>query len=444
MAADTFNGAGEDFGGLEDDEDESLGPIEGSPIPDDDYNADTGGDTGGDADGDEATFDDPVPDDSDAADPNTLLHMVEKDSDFSDDEFESPRQPGQPAHTPERHHADVQTDDYGTEGQTQDDGSISFDDDGQGAAADTTDDTQGNDMQDGAATQEQAAWPVNGGQQPMYPPVIQPGQQFGQMPQYYQQQEPPVQQGDGMAQWPPQTGQQGYYQQQPTSYPQQYADQQVQQQDGYVQDDGDGYDARQDQPQTEGYGEYAQGDQSDVQGDQYAESDTADDDNLPSVSKSIPDADMIARIISLGDSVRQDMDKDERSALRKVLDVSEPEYGTGGKQDEDAVDTANIVFSSLRVRKSMLEAFDELLNAQEKDPKGMAFYLIRQEDQDLRNIIGICRKFVDDDDRPDKSYIHVSLAEIAANCISSLDDKDVQLLQSVRKTLEIARGVVHG
>lgn len=444
MAADTFNGAGEDFGGLEDDEDESFGPIEGSPIPDDNYNDGTGSNAAGDADGDEPGFDDPVPEDSDAADPNTLLHMVEKDDDFSNDEFDSPRQPGQPARTPERRHADVQTDDYDTDGRVQDDDGVSFDDDGQGDAADTQEDAGGAGMRESTPPQEQAAWPTNGGQQPMYPPAAQQGQQFGQMPQYYQQQEPQVQQGDGMAQWTNQTGQQRYYQQQPASYPQMYVEQQEQQQDGYAQDDGDGYDARQEQSRTEGYGEYPADDQSEVQNEQYTESDTADDDNLPSVSKSIPDADMIARIISLGDSVRQDMDKDERSALRKVLDVSEPDYGTGGKQDEDAINTANIVFSSLRVRKSMLEAFDELLSAQEKDPKGMAFYLIRQADQDLRNIIGICRKFVEDDDKPDKSYVHVSLAEIAANCISSLDDKDVQLLHAVRKTLEIARGVVHG
>lgn len=469
--ADTFNGAGEDFGDLEDDGDDYNVGLDGSPMPEGQEkpeDPDGGQDDSENTDVDNGDlFDNPVPKDSDAYDPNAILQTAEADGDYTNDEFEPSRQPGMPARASSVSQHPTE-DPVQAQPQVQDE-QIDFTNSDQDPYTEQSYQNQ----QPSQQTQQQVPpqqWLQNDGYS--QPPTMQ-GQQYPQQPappQWMQQQYPQYQQYSQQGGYQQMGGfmqDDGQYQQManpapaPASEPapapapapapvsaaypaqsgigegrqdspqtQQPQEDQGEEYDTSVTDDGQ-YDA----PQEQGFEEE----------DEPASNASAEDDAIPSVMTEIPDSEMIAKIISLADNIRNDLGNDERSALRKVLDVKEPDYGENNDQGkEDIMDSANMVFNSLRVRKSILDAFDDLLSAQDDNDSERAFFLIKQNDQDLRHIIEICRKFVSNAQKTDSAHLHISLAEIAAHCIAELSDDDVRLLKAVRKTLELSREIIHG
>lgn len=461
--ADRFNGAGEDFGDLEDDGDDYNVSLDGNPMPEgEDEDADGKDNTGGkDNTDDEDMFDEPVSADNDAYDPNALLQTAEAGGDYANDEFEPSMQPGtSPKDTPDN----TPEDDAANANQQQvQDEQIDFTNTDQDSYAEQPYQDQRPPQQPQQPMPTQQWVPTDGYMQPMQ------GQQYPQQPappqwmqQQYQQYQQYPQQGGYQQMGPVQDD--GQYQQeqvQPPAQPQASEPEPAPAAAPYQQQDESAVESMQENPvqvqqPQEAVEEEPVSDQVDsmqyddaepqeetIEDEQPAEEPT--DDDVPSVTTEIPDSEMIAKIISLADNIRNDLDNDERSALRKILDIKEPDYGENNDQGkEDIIDSAKMVFNSLRVRKSILDAFDDLLSAQDDNDSDRAFFLIRQGDQDLRHIIEICRKFVNNDQKPDSSHLHVSLAEIAAHCISELSDDDVRLLQSARKTLELSREVIHG
>lgn len=465
--ANRFNGAGDDFGDLEDDGDDYNVSLDGSPMPDGSADADKDDADTGDAANDDDMFDDPVSEDSDAYDPNAILQTAEADGDYTNDEFEPSRQPGTP---PREEPSDDQ--DEGRVQEQAPEPEPGQSDNQDASAEDEQIDFTGDDQTaaypdaDGqAAYADQRYQDPQAFQQPLQQPPMQwtqnegfgqpaPGQQYP--PQWVQQQYPQYPQQNGYQQM---GGMQddGGYQQNPATAAQQYPQDEpvvesspaataMPQEDAPMRQEETASADTQDGTAYEEPGGQAN-ESEDVDNEMTAErgADGRDDDAIPSVTTEIPESSMIAKIISLADNIRNDLSNEERGALRKILDVKEPDYGENNDEGkEDIMDSANMVFNSLRMKKSILDAFDDLLSAQSDNDSDRAFFLIRQNDQDLRHIIEICRKFVDNNQKTDSSHLHVSLAEIAAHCISALSDDDVRLLQAARKTLELSREILHG
>lgn len=469
--ADRFNGAGDDFGDLEDDGDDYNVSLDGSPMPEGAVRDDDTDNAGNDNASGDDMFDDPVSEDSDAYDPNAILKTAEEDGDYSNDEFEPSRPPGMPprdasggrnqiqepepeAEQEPEPEPDPEPEQNDSQAQDSADEQMDFTNDGQASYADNQASYPDQQYQERQAFQPQAPaqWQQGEG-------FVQPAPEGQYQPQWVQQQYQQYQQ------YPPQGGYQqmggpqddgngGYQQQPPAHTAQQYPQDDPGHGDAAPapqQEDAIGQDAfmQPDDPVQDetSYAEPAEQDAGSAGDEGFSTGiqNNGNDDAIPSVTTEIPDSEMIAKIISLADNIRSDLSNEERGALRKILDVKEPDYGENNDEGkEDIMDSANMVFNALRMKKSILDAFDDLLSAQADNDSERAFFLIRQNDQDLRHIIEICRKFVNYSQKTDSSHLHISLAEIAAHCIAELSDDDVRLLQAARGTLELSREIIHG
>lgn len=139
-------------------------------------------------------------------------------------------------------------------------------------------------------------------------------------------------------------------------------------------------------------------------------------------SGDVPKPDMIARIIAVSDAIRNDLSQDERNAVKTVM----------GTQQMSGDELSDITYSVLTARKSTMTALGELLNAKGKDIASRVFYLLRLNDEDLQTIYGIGIAFGAQKDPSDgTSSDHYAISEQANQAVSTLDDANVKLLQSV-------------
>lgn len=151
-------------------------------------------------------------------------------------------------------------------------------------------------------------------------------------------------------------------------------------------------------------------------------------------SFSIPKPDMIARIIVVADTLRNDLSNDEKEAVNSVLDI------TAIRHDE----ISEMVYSILNARKSTMTALHDFLDAHEMDPSSRAFYLIRLEDSELKKMVELGIKFGYEQSNRQESSDHILIAQSAESAISGTPEPSISLMQSVNAVYMKSQEILHG
>lgn len=152
-------------------------------------------------------------------------------------------------------------------------------------------------------------------------------------------------------------------------------------------------------------------------------------------SGSVPKPDMIARIISVADAIRNDLSPEERDAVKTVM----------GTQSISGDEIADIAYSVLTARKSTMTALGELLSAKSKDIASRVFYLLRLNDEDLQTIYNIGIAFGAKQDPADgTANDHYAISEQANQAVSTLDEGSVNLLQAVYEIYNKSKALMNG
>lgn len=156
--------------------------------------------------------------------------------------------------------------------------------------------------------------------------------------------------------------------------------------------------------------------------------------STPMAPGSVPKPEMIYRIISVTDMIRDNLSGDEKEAVKLVLNMGAIKY------DE----LSEMVYAVLNARKSIMTALQELLQAREMEAATRVFYLIRLDDSDLGIIADIGAKFGSDIIVDKTKKEHYAVTELADKAVSSMPDSSVNLLSAVLNVYNASKEIMNG
>ena len=156
--------------------------------------------------------------------------------------------------------------------------------------------------------------------------------------------------------------------------------------------------------------------------------------STPMAPGSVPKPEMIYRIISVTDMIRDNLSGDETEAVKLVLNMGAIKY------DE----LSEMVYAVLNARKSVMTALQELLQAREMEAATRVFYLIRLDDSDLGIIADIGAKFGSDIIVDKTKKEHYAVTELADKAVSSMPDSSVNLLSAVLNVYNASKEIMNG
>lgn len=155
--------------------------------------------------------------------------------------------------------------------------------------------------------------------------------------------------------------------------------------------------------------------------------------NWNAASMTIPQPEMIFRIIKVSDMIRDHLSGEEKNAVKLVLNMSTI------KVDE----TSEMVYAVLNARKNLMTALDELLRARDMEASSRAFYLIRLDDSDLNTIADLGSRFGSNVTIDKTKKDHYSIAELAEHAVSTMPDSSVNLLQAVSSVYAASKDIMN-
>ena len=156
--------------------------------------------------------------------------------------------------------------------------------------------------------------------------------------------------------------------------------------------------------------------------------------SAPMAPGSVPKPEMIYRIISVTDMIRDNLSGDEKEAVKLVLNMGAIKY------DE----LSEMVYAVLNARKSVMTALQELLQARGMEAATRVFYLIRLDDSDLGIIADIGAKFGSDVIVDKTQKEHYAITELADKAVSSMPDSSVNLLSAVLNVYNASKEIMNG
>ena len=156
--------------------------------------------------------------------------------------------------------------------------------------------------------------------------------------------------------------------------------------------------------------------------------------STPMAPGSVPKPEMIYRIISVTDMIRDNLSGDEKEAVKLVLNMGAIKY------DE----LSEMVYAVLNARKSVMTALQELLQARGMEAATRVFYLIRLDDSDLGIIADIGAKFGSDIIVDKTKKEHYAITELADKAVSSMPDSSVNLLSAVLNVYNASKEIMNG
>ena len=156
--------------------------------------------------------------------------------------------------------------------------------------------------------------------------------------------------------------------------------------------------------------------------------------STPMAPGSVPKPEMIYRIISVTDMIRDNLSGDEKEAVKLVLNMGAIKY------DE----LSEMVYAVLNARKSVMTALQELLQAREMEAATRVFYLIRLDDSDLGIISDIGAKFGSNVIVDKTKKEHYAVTELADKAVSSMPDSSVNLLSAVLNVYNASKEIMNG
>ena len=156
--------------------------------------------------------------------------------------------------------------------------------------------------------------------------------------------------------------------------------------------------------------------------------------STPMAPGSVPKPEMIYRIISVTDMIRDNLSGDEKEAVKLVLNMGAIKY------DE----LSEMVYAVLNARKSVMTALQELLQARGMEAATRVFYLIRLDDSDLGIIADIGAKFGSDVIVDKTKKEHYAITELADKAVSSMPDSSVNLLSAVLNVYNASKEIMNG
>ena len=156
--------------------------------------------------------------------------------------------------------------------------------------------------------------------------------------------------------------------------------------------------------------------------------------STPMAPGSVPKPEMIYRIISVTDMIRDNLSGDEKEAVKLVLNMGAIKY------DE----LSEMVYAVLNARKSVMTALQELLQARGMEAATRVFYLIRLDDSDLGIIADIGAKFGSDVIADKTKKEHYAITELADKAVSSMPDSSVNLLSAVLNVYNASKEIMNG
>ena len=156
--------------------------------------------------------------------------------------------------------------------------------------------------------------------------------------------------------------------------------------------------------------------------------------STPMAPGSVPKPEMIYRIISVTDMIRDNLSGDEKEAVKLVLNMGAIKY------DE----LSEMVYAVLNARKSVMTALQELLQARGMEAATRVFYLIRLDDSDLGIIADIGAKFGSDVIVDKTQKEHYAITELADKAVSSMPDSSVNLLSAVLNVYNASKEIMNG
>lgn len=156
--------------------------------------------------------------------------------------------------------------------------------------------------------------------------------------------------------------------------------------------------------------------------------------STPMAPGSVPKPEMIHRIISVADMIRDNLSGDEKEAVKLVLNMGAIKY------DE----LSEMVYAVLNARKSVMMALQELLQARGMEAATRVFYLIRLDDSDLGIITDIGSKFGSDVIADKTKKEHYAVTELADKAVSSMPDSSVNLLSAVLNVYNASKEIMNG
>lgn len=156
--------------------------------------------------------------------------------------------------------------------------------------------------------------------------------------------------------------------------------------------------------------------------------------STPMAPGSVPKPEMIHRIISVTDMIRDNLSGDEKEAVKLVLNMGAIKY------DE----LSEMVYAVLNARKSVMMALQELLQARGMEAATRVFYLIRLDDSDLGIITDIGSKFGSDVIADKTKKEHYAVTELADKAVSSMPDSSVNLLSAVLNVYNASKEIMNG
>lgn len=156
--------------------------------------------------------------------------------------------------------------------------------------------------------------------------------------------------------------------------------------------------------------------------------------STPMAPGSVPKPEMIHRIISVTDMIRDNLSGDEKEAVKLVLNMGAIKY------DE----LSEMVYAVLNARKSVMTALQELLQARGMEAATRVFYLIRLDDSDLGIIADIGAKFGSDIIVDKTKKEHYAVTELADKAVSSMPDSSVNLLSAVLNVYNASKEIMNG
>ena len=156
--------------------------------------------------------------------------------------------------------------------------------------------------------------------------------------------------------------------------------------------------------------------------------------STPMAPGSVPKPEMIYRIISVTDMIRDNLSGDEKEAVKLVLNMGAIKY------DE----LSEMVYAVLNARKSVMTALQELLQARGMEAATRVFYLIRLDDSDLGIIADIGAKFGSDVIVDKTKKEHYAVTELADKAVSSMPDSSVNLLSAVLNVYNASKEIMNG
>ena len=489
----TFNVSGDDdiFGNMSDEDDEDIGfNLDGSSSSDnedDDYNASsahTTSNNAGNSSGDDL-FDDDIPDDSEDSDP--FVDPNDADS-YDDDTQQAPapapssgrkpgrpkknaqpqsnqpvnnqQQPAQPDYSQQNYdYNNMQT--YPTDGNDGMQGYGNYDPNQQYAGANNQGYPQQNANDFDPSQYASAGYGNN------YDPNQYYGNANNQQPQQNagnyvdNSQQYPMNGNDGMQGYGNYDPNQQYaganqgYPQQP-DYSQQYAQNQPQQDNPFASnnaqpDANNGMNAWPQQDYSQQYGgapiapaqnqpQQQPASASDAsQSSPFGGADSSSTASAGSYSSSwssasitIPQPEMIFRIIKVSDMLRDNLSGDEKKAVKLVFNM------TAVKIDE----LSEMVYAVLNARKSIMTALDEFLNARNMDASKRVFYLIRLDDNDLNIISELGAQFGAEITLDKSKKDHYATSELAERAVSTTPDSSIDLMQTVLNVYNASKDIM--